>query len=162
MYGPWDRWDVREWYFWKIRVVLVHTVHFYNFVVSSAHDSGSGTEAVLRLSVAVLVRPYQNYFDEIEVSRLKHGLLQAWNPSRYIITIFLVINNMKNVQPMVSSINFHGEAIVLCIVPACNGFTVRCKRFDRIPKSWYCTCSDQQLVQPWTCITHMADANVVT
>jgi len=52
-------------------------VHFYNFVVSSAHDSGAGTEAVLRLSVAVLVRLYQNYFYEIEVSRLKHGLLQA-------------------------------------------------------------------------------------
>ena len=137
LYGPWGRSDVRKWYFWKIRVVLVHISPILHFVVSSAHDSGAGTEAALRLSVSVLVRLYQNYFDEIEVSRLKHRLLQTWNPSHYIISVFFVIKNMRNVQRMVSSINVHGEATVLCIVFACNGFTFRCKGFDRIPKSWY-------------------------
>jgi len=38
---------------------------------------GAGFEAVVRLILAVLFRLYQNYFEEIEVLRLKHRLLQT-------------------------------------------------------------------------------------
>ena len=64
-------------FFLKMCVVLVHSSPLLQFCCSIAHDSGAGTEVVLRLSVAVLVSLYQNYFDEIEVSRLKHRLLES-------------------------------------------------------------------------------------
>ena len=115
----------------------MHSSPLLQFACSSAHDFGAGFEAVVRLSLAVLLRLYQNYFDESEVSRLKASIVTDLKPFTLRNYYFFLIKNMKNIQRMVPSVNVHNEAIVLCIVPACNGFTVGCKRFDRIPKSWY-------------------------
>jgi hypothetical protein len=135
MCEPWAQWGVGEGHFWKICVVPVICSLLFQFCCASARDSGTGTEAVLRLSFAVV------FCLDIGSILMK---FRAWSIGRYRLKPFTlhnynfsVINTMKNVQRVISSINIHRQAIVLCFVPSCNGFAVRSERLYCVPKSWY-------------------------